>query len=238
MGFSSPPRKVGQPMSSRASVRVVPARPFADNFFSMNPVPRRRLVVPLLILMNVIVFFFWSVPDNEEFMVLNFSVSWSGLIEGRYWTLLTSVFSHEMLLHIFINMFVLQSFGSVLEEVLGPKRFLSFYLIAGVMGSFTHAWVSAFIVGDPNIPAVGASGAIAGLVLVFSLVFPRERILIFGLIPVPAIFGAFAFIGLDLWGLTAQAGGGGLPIGHGAHLGGAFTGMIYYFLVLRRRLKR
>lgn len=68
--------------------------------------------------------------------------------------------------------------------------------------------------------------------------FPREKILLFGIIPLPAIVGALAFIGLDIWGVVAQAGGGGLPIGHGAHLGGAITGIIYYLLYLRPRLKR
>ncbi len=47
--------------------------------------------------------------------------------------------------------------------------------------------------------------------------------------------GAFLFIGLDVWGLVAQSGGGGLPIGHGAHLGGAITGIIYYLLFLKPR---
>ncbi len=84
--------------------------------------------------------------------------------------------------------------------------------------------------------ALGASGAVAGLVLVFSLLFPKEKLLLFGIIPLPALFGALAFIALDLWGLFAQAGGGGLPIGHGAHLGGAFTGILFYFLYVRPKL--
>jgi membrane associated rhomboid family serine protease len=135
-------------------------------------------------------------------------------------------------------MLVLQSFGTIMAAVLGTRRFLAFYLVAGMVASFSHAFVSAFIVGNPDIPAVGASGAIAGLVLVFSLMFPREKILLFFIIPLPAMVGALAFIGLDIWGLIAQAEGGGLPIGHGAHLGGAFTGILYYFLFLRGRIPR
>ncbi len=50
----------------------------------------------------------------------------------------------------------------------------------------------------------------------------------------PALFGAFLFVGLDIIGLIAQSGGGGLPIGHGAHLGGAATGALYYWIVIRR----
>jgi membrane associated rhomboid family serine protease len=198
----------------------------------------RRLIIPIIILLNVLVFICWQIPDYQDFMLENFTVSWTLLEEGRYWTLLTSVFSHNMLMHILINMLVLQSFGTIMAAVLGTRRFLAFYLVAGVVASFSHAFVSAFIVGNPDIPAVGASGAIAGLVLVFSLMFPREKILLFFVIPLPAMVGALAFIGLDVWGLIAQAEGGGLPIGHGAHLGGAFTGILYYFLFLRGRIPR
>lgn len=196
---------------------------------------RRPVMVPLIIAVNVAVFLLWLNPGWQDYMIDNFTVSWDGLREGRYWIALTAVFSHNLFIHIFINMFVLQSFGSVIEEALGSFRFLRFYLTAGILSSLCHAAVSAFIIGEPGMRAVGASGAVSGLVLLFSLLFPREKILIFGLIPVPALIGALAFIGLDIWGLVAQAGGGGLPIGHGAHLGGALTGIIYYFMIRRRR---
>jgi rhomboid-like protein len=201
---------------------------------------RRSLVVPFIIVVNVAVFLMWSVPgrDHLSFMLDNFTISWDGLSEGRYWTLLTAVFSHSFFLHLLVNMLVLSSFGSLLEQVLGIRRFLSFYLIAGVVSSFAHSAISAWLLDSPDLPAVGASGAIAGLVLLFALMFPRQKILLFGIIPLPAMIGAVGFIGLDLWGLMAQAEGGGLPIGHGAHLGGSFTGIVYYFLFLRRRWRR
>lgn len=201
---------------------------------------QRIFFVPLFIVINVAVFLLWNLspPSSTQFMMDNFTVSWTSLVEHRYWDLITSVFSHNFLLHILINMFVLRSFGTLLESVLGSWRFFWFYMIAGMVSSFSHAALSAFVLGQPDLPAVGASGALAGLVLVFSLLFPREKILIFGLIPVPAMFGALAFIALDIWGLVAQAEGGGLPIGHGAHLGGAFTGIVYYVFFLRPRLKR
>ena len=206
-------------------------------FFSPNS---RSLLVPVIIGLNVAVFLMWGFggTENLQFMLNNFTVSWTGLSEGRFWILLTSVFSHNMFFHIFINMYVLLSFGSILEQVLGRAAFLNFYLMAGIVSSFTHAFVSAALLGAPDQPAVGASGAIAGLILVFSLMFPKQKLLIFGLIPIPAIWGAFAFIGLDLWGLFAQAQGGGLPIGHGAHLGGAAMGLFYYLFILRHRWRR
>jgi membrane associated rhomboid family serine protease len=132
---------------------------------------------------------------------------------------------------------VLNSFGPIVERTLGSKRFLGFYLVAGIVGSLGHAAVSRFILEDPDLPALGASGAISGLILLFSLLYPKEKILLFGIIPMPAMIGAVLFVGLDIWGVVAQAEGGGLPIGHGAHLGGAIAGLIY-FLILRAQLQR
>ena len=199
----------------------------------------KAIAVPIILILNLIVFMLWmsyaKTEEVAEFMVSNFLVSWMHLAEGRYWALLGSAFSHNMLWHFLLNMFVLQSFGTILEQILGFRRFVSFYLIAAVVSSLSHCLVSNFLLHQPEIPALGASGALSGLILVFSFMFPREKIMIFGLIPVPALFGALFFVGLDLWGLSAQAHGGGLPIGHGAHLGGAFTGMIYYWLFLRKR---
>lgn len=189
----------------------------------------------------MIVFLMWKFFESSlqpGFMMNNFTTSWSLLLKGRYWTLLTSAFSHEMLFHIFINMFVLNSFGTLLERVLGSWSFVKFYLIAAVLSSLSHCLVSAYLIQDPSIAAVGASGAVAGVILVFSLLFPREKILLFAIIPLPAIVGALGFIAIDIWGLISQTKGGGLPIGHGAHLGGAFTGIVYYFFVLRPKIKK
>jgi membrane associated rhomboid family serine protease len=195
-------------------------------------------LIPIIILLNSVVFFLWSYggTENQEFMESNFAVSWEVLREGHWWVLLTAVFSHNLFFHLFINMFVLNSFGNAVEPVLGSKYFLIFYLIAGIFSSFTHALVSAFLLGQPDLPAVGASGAIAGVVLLFALFFPREKLLFFGILPLPAIWGALIFVGLDVWGLISQAEGGGLPIGHGAHLGGAFCGIVAY-LYWRKRLR-
>lgn len=169
-----------------------------------------------------------STPTTE-FMMKHFLVSWSALGEGRLWTLFSSVFSHNMFFHIFLNMFVLLSFGPPLESRLGTRRFVSFYLVAGVIASLAHAAVSNFLMDQPDLPALGASGSIAGVITVFAFIFPRAKILVMGIIPVPALLGVLLLVGIDLWGLMSQVQGSGLPIGHGAHLGGAFTGFLYYF---------
>ena len=166
-------------------------------------------------------------------MTENFLVSTLHLEHLRVWTLITAAFSHNELWHLALNMFVLWSFGTVLEHLWGTRVFVFVYLAAAVVASVSHCALSSFIMGRDDIPALGASGAISGLLLAYALHFPRHRILLFGIVPVPALAGVLAFVGLDLWGLIAQGRGGGLPIGHGAHLGGALAGALIYFLYLR-----
>jgi rhomboid-like protein len=196
-------------------------------------------VVNAILFVNIAVALLWltstpSIPALAD----NFLISWTHLTSGRVWTLLTSVFSHNMLFHLLINMIVLTSFGPPLERLMGPWRFLAFYLAAGAVGSLAHALVSNFLLDRPAQAALGASSALAGVLLLFALVFPRARVLFFFVLPLPAIAAALIFIGLDIWGLFAQVEGGGLPIGHGAHLGGALTGIVFYLLAGRRLRQR
>jgi membrane associated rhomboid family serine protease len=182
--------------------------------------------------LNLVVFILWSVLPAEV-MMMNFTVSWDLLMQSRYWTLVTAAFSHNWFIHFLINMLVLRSFGSLIEVSIGSMNFVRFYLMAAVVSSLTHSVVSASFLDSPHMGALGASGPIAGVVLLFAFMYPREKILLFGIIPIPALLGSLIFVGLDLWGLIAQAEGGGLPIGHGAHLGGALAGVLYYFLKVR-----
>lgn len=172
-----------------------------------------------------------------NFMMANFLVSSSALLEGRIWTIVTSVFSHNMLFHILINMFIFYGFGRVMEGVLGSRQFLIFYLLAGIGGSLGHCLASSLLLQDPTLPALGASGAISGVLVIFSLMFPTQLIFLFGILPLPALVATILFVGLDLWGLIGQIRGSQVPIGHGAHLGGALIGLIYYFYSLRPKLK-
>ncbi len=204
--------------------------------------PRRRSpVVTTIILLNVAVFLAWqaaaAMPGLPEFMITNFLVSSVHLLHGLVWTAVTAAFSHNEIWHLAINLFVLWSFGTVLEQLWGSRTFLLFYLTAAVVASLSHCLVSSLLIGSNEIPALGASGAVSGLLLAYALHFPRHKILLFGIIPVPALAGVLAFVGIDLWGLIAQTRGGGLPIGHGAHLGGAAAGAAMYFAYLRSRIR-
>jgi rhomboid-like protein len=195
----------------------------------------RFRAVLAIIKINIIVYFMWMFYDTR-FMIENFLVSWNSLLEGRYWTLVTSEFSHNNFLHIFVNMFAFYGFGTVLERTLGTKRFTLFYLLSAVVASLVHSYLSEALLLNPELPALGASGAVCGVILLFSLLYPKEKILLLGIIPLPAIFAALLFVGLDIWGLWSQVNGSSsLPIGHGAHLGGGLSGLIYYLYL---RIKR
>lgn len=187
-------------------------------------------VVDLIIRWNVFIFILWfmMIYVDPIFMEKNFLLSWTAVSEGRFWTLLTSVFSHNFFLHLFINMYFFYGFGKALESFLGSKRFLRLYLLSGLCGSTGHCLVSYFILNRPDLMALGASGAIAGVIIFFGLMFPKERVYFFGLIPLPAMWAIFIFIVFELRGLFAQAQGSMAPIGYGAHLGGALGGLFYY----------
>ena len=190
-------------------------------------------VVLAILVLNAIVFVGWIILGQAPVMTDNFLVSWDALEAGRYWTLLGSAFSHIAGFHFLINMYVLATFGSFVEQVIGSWRFVVFYLVAAIIGSLGHATVSAFLLDKPELPALGASGAVSGVVILFSLMVPQATLLLLGFIPMPALVGALLFVGLDVIGLIAQTEGGGLPIGHGAHLGGAAAGAAYYLLAAR-----
>jgi membrane associated rhomboid family serine protease len=207
-----------------------------------SPRNRKPVAVPVIVVINALIFLAWQAARFEpallSMMEKNFLVSTTSVMSGRVWTLLTAAFSHIELWHIALNMLVLWSFGSVLERLWGTRIFSAFYLTAAVVASASHCLVSSLILGDPRISALGASGAVSGLLLAFALLFPRHRILVFGIIPVPALIGALAFVAIDLWGLFAQSRGGGVGIGHGAHLGGALCGFLFWLFYLRTRYQR
>lgn len=195
-------------------------------------------VVRLFAVINLAVYLAWTFwPQGRLFMATHFLVSGLHMQEGLYWTLLTSEFSQNYFLHLAFNMMALLSFGPPLERLMGHVGFAVFYITCAIAASVSHVVSSTYFLGAPDQMALGASGAIAGLLLVFALLFPRSQILVFGIIPVPAIYGALAFVGLDIWGLVAQSKGHGLPIGHGAHLGGASAGLVYYLIWGRSLLR-
>jgi membrane associated rhomboid family serine protease len=143
-----------------------------------------------------------------------------------WWQYLTAGFVHAPAVwHILGNMFVLFFLGNDVEEAYGWKEFLKLYLAMLVFASL--AWNVVNVLSGANASDVmyGASGAIAGIVVLYVLNFPHRTILLFFVIPLPAwLFGVLAIV-LDISGAL---GGGDAHIAYAAHLSGAAFALIYY----------
>lgn len=142
-------------------------------------------------------------------------------------TLITCMFAHGGLAHLVGNMWFLWLYGDNVEDAFGPVRFVVFYLACGVVGALAHGWV------DPGseVPVVGASGAISGVIGAYLLIWPRANIRVFywlfvfiGTVHVPAFFVLGLWFAEQLYALPdALAGLGGVAIA--AHLAGFVTGL-------------
>lgn len=175
-----------------------------------------------LIVANVAVFFVSaSVP-----MVANLGALVPAAILVRPWTPITYMFLHGGLGHLFFNMLALFFFGPRLEERLGARSFLALYFLSGLggaLGSFLFSFGSAVI---------GASGAVFGVLLGFAWFWPREQILIWGVLPVESRWLVAFMAVISLWsGITGTQAG----TAHFAHLGGFAAGGAY--LWWKRRYK-
>ena len=145
----------------------------------------------------------------------------------RPWTFVTYMFAHDpsSVTHILFNMLVLYFFGPRVEERLGSTHFIRLYLFSGIVGAILSIFFA------PMGFIVGASGAIFGVQLAFAKYWPRERIYIWGVLPVEAWLLVLAYTVYSLW---SGFGGRGGNVAHFAHLGG-FLGAWLYLLWMERR---
>ena len=160
------------------------------------------------------------------------------------WQPLTYMFMHssQSFFHILFNMFALWMFGSTLENLWGPKRFLLFYLLCGVGAALVHLgalWYDVskaktllasgvispdFYQETLNIPTLGASGAVMGIFAAFAYTFPNSQMFIMPIpFPIKAKWALLGLVALDLFGGVSNSQGG---IAHFAHLGGAAFGIL------------
>lgn len=180
---------------------------------------------------------------------------WFGLVPARYshpeWALtvglppddylpfLTSMFLHGGWLHLIGNMWTLWIFGDNVEDRMGHARFLAFYLLTGLAAGLTH-WFTNI---DSIVPTVGASGAIAGVLGAYFILFPHARVIaVFPVFFFPFFFELPAGVYLLIWGLSqifsgmistlsaADVGG----VAWWAHVGGFVSGMLLYRLFILR----
>jgi len=199
-------------------------------------------ITVMLIVINTLIFLF-EVSLGEEGMnqlsyifglVPAYYTYYNGSPAG-YIPFISSTFLHASWMHLIGNMWILWLFGDNVEDKMGKVRFLLFYLLCGFLASLTHF---IFNIGS-EVPVVGASGAVAGVMGAYFLMFRKAKVLTF--IPPFFLFNLPAWIYLGFWAITQLYGGAaGLlsvaanePVAFWAHIGGFLTGMIMYKPFLR-----
>ena len=180
--------------------------------------------VQRLLLTNVVVFLFSMV---FRALIVDFALVPMAILY-RPWTLVTYMFLHGGFMHIVFNMLMLFFFGPRLEERLGSRTFIWFYLACGVGGA-----ILSFATPDARI--VGASGAIFGVVVGFARYWPRENIYIWGVLPIQARVLAIFMVAISLFAGFAGAQDG---VAHFAHLGGLVAGWLFLRIWERQRQRR
>lgn len=146
-----------------------------------------------------------------------------------YLTLLSSMFMHGGFAHLAGNMMYLFIFGDNLENVMGHRNYLLFYLLTGVLAGLAHVFTTAFFGHNLLIPSLGASGAISAVLGGYMLLFPRRGVhvwMLFTIITVPA------FLSVGIWfvfqlinGLGALGGDEAGGVAYAAHIGGFIAGL-------------
>ena len=158
-------------------------------------------------------------PDEREFLQNNLFLGRNLFNVGfKPWQIISHMFMHGSLTHLFFNMLPLVIFGTTLERVWGSKRFLQYYILCGIGAFFIYSLFA------PN-PVLGASGAVFGLLLAFGMLFPNtELMLLFPPIPIKAKYFVILYGLLEL--SMAMSNNQGDNVAHVAHLGGMVIGYI------------
>ena len=215
----------------------------------VNPTRHFPLMTVILIAINVIVFIYELLlgPQLEGFVqswaIIPYEIT-RGVdlpppsIQPIYLTLITAMFLHGGFVHIAGNMLFLWIFGNNIEDAMGSLRFLVFYLLCGLAAAFAQIAVGP----NSDVPNIGASGAIAGVLGAYLLLFPRAEVqtLVFlgffvRLVRVPALLFLGLWFVLQLFsgvaGLGMEARGG---VAWFAHIGGFIAGLVLINLFRRR----
>jgi membrane associated rhomboid family serine protease len=215
-------------------------------------------ITRILLIANIIVFFvtflrdfsypFWPLTlfggypsPSIDLVVAKYGLVPNAVIRGNdLYTLFTSMFLHADIIHLGGNMLFLHVFGDNVEDTFGHFRYLLFYLVAGFAASLLHIFTVLNTIGQ-SIPTIGASGAIAGVLGAYFVLYPRSRILTLvflfwiTIVAIPAVvFLGLWFVYQFLYG-TISAGGG---VAYWAHIGGFIAGIVFGVAWRGRRRKR
>jgi len=180
-----------------------------------------RGAVGNIIIANVVIYLIMVIFQAQNFFAFNFGlVPYAVLKKGYIWQFFTYMFIHGGFGHIFWNMFVLWMFGMEIENYWGKREFYKFYLITGVGSGLITMLFSA----HSDIPVVGASGAIYGVLVAFAMLFPERYIYFYFLIPIKAKYFAIIMVVITFFSTLSPGTGN---ISHLTHLGGLVIGYLY-----------
>jgi len=194
----------------------------------MPTITKNLLIINLLIFLATYVVGGIPVGDQIDYKLNDiFGLYYFGSDNFHVYQLLTYMFMHGSLLHVLMNMFMLWMFGSVIEQALGAKRFLFYYIFCGVGAGLIQEAVQFIGLASPFSSTVGASGAVYSLLLAFAMMFPEQKMFIIP-IPVP-IKAKWMVLGSIFLELFSEFGASGDGVAHMAHLGG----MLFGFLLIR-----
>lgn len=179
-------------------------------------------IVPIIVI-NIIVFIVQLI--GGEPLTTFFAVKEGDLFSAPY-TLITSMFMHstDLFFHIFINMFILFMFGSILEQRIGTKRFLLLYFVSGILSGI----VASFIYPS----AIGASGAVMGIVGAVIYLMPNMMVLLFFFLPMPLWVAGILIAFIEVFGAFSIDG-----VANVSHLIGMGTGLLYGYHLSKQKKK-
>lgn len=190
--------------------------------------------VTRILAVNVAVFFLFQMMPGLGPLERTLALVPAFALE-RPWTVFTYMWLHAGIGHLFFNMLALYFFGPRLEQRLGGTHFLALYLASGLAGaalSFVDPLHPGFV---PVIPIVGASGAIYGVLLAYAMIWPSDRVMIWGIVPLEIRLLVLLVAAYSIWaGVTGASSG----TAHFAHLGGFIGGWLYLSWADRKSASR
>lgn len=172
-----------------------------------------------LLIINLLAFIALNTPMVGQ-LLFEYGALWP-IDSGRFdfWQLVSYMFLHASLGHIFFNLFALWMFGQAIENFWGTERFVMYYFLTGIGAALLH-----MLIGGGGAPTLGASGAVYGILLAFGMMFPERPImLLFPPIPIKAKYFVAIFGVIELVSGLTRANSG---VAHFAHLGGMLVGFI------------
>lgn len=216
----------------------------SDRPYMREPEYRPSTLKPLYCLLGSIVGIFviqelvWNWFQSPAFQIY-FSLSIYGVQKGFIWTFMTYSFLHGGLFHLFINCLMVFWLGRILLKMLGSQRFFTLYGLSVVLGGVVWFMVNYFKGG--NVPVVGASAGVMGLLVAFAMHFPNQpiQVLLFFVIPVKVTPKTLVMIllivdGVGLFLNELAPISTGIPIAHSAHLGGMLGGWAFVKFILNK----